>query len=76
MLELEVIVLEDEHTSLVLVAATVIGSREDCDDVREAILGTPTVHLEAFLLDLMAAEYAEKPVLAQQVLHWLFTEII
>jgi len=34
------------------------------------------MHLEAFLLDLMATENTEQSVLAQQVLHRLLTEIV
>ena len=76
MLQLEVVVFEDEYGRFVLVATAVIRCREDCDNVGKAILGAPAVHLEAFLLDLMATEDAQESIFAKQLLNWLFTEIV
>ena len=76
LLKLQVIVFEDENTRFILVATAIIGSREDCDDVWEAILGTPAMHLEALLLDLMATEDTQESIFAKQLLNWLLTEIV
>lgn len=34
------------------------------------------MHLEAFLLDLMASEDTEEAILAEQLLDWLLTEVV
>ena len=76
LLELQVVIFEDQYTRLVLVAAAVVRRREDCDYVREAVFGAPAMHLEAFLLNLMATEDAEESVLAQELLDWFLTEVV
>lgn len=74
--QLQIIILENEHTRFVLVAAAVVGRGEDRDYVRERVLGAPSVHLETLLLDLVPTEYTQKPILSQQLLDRLFTKVV
>ena len=75
MLQLQVVVLKDEHTGFVFVASAIVGRGEDGDHVRETVLSTPAMHLESFLLYLMSTEDTQKSVLAEELLHRFLTEV-
>ena len=76
LLELQVAFVENEDGAFIVVVSAVVGGGEDSDDVREALLVAPAMHLEAVYLHLMATEDRHQLVGLQEALHGLLAEVV
>ena len=74
--QLQVVVLEDQHGSLVVVGTAVVRRREDRYHVGEGVLAPPLVHFESFALHLVAAEDRKQLIAFQELLNGFLTEVV
>lgn len=73
LLDIQLIVLELDHSAFVLVKVAVVRGREDRDNAREALIA-PVVHLETLKLHLVRSDQADQAVPSEELAESLEAE--
>lgn len=69
------VVFDEDYGALVLILTAVVWRTEDSNDRGEGLVTAPSVHFVSVDLDLVRSNHRNEVVRAQDLLHWVQTEL-